>query len=66
MTTVININTGDKLTYGLPPNEAVVAAHQQVTKKNMNTWTYDFTAAVKLGFGWACGNFWAPDAVSAS
>ena len=61
MTTVINTLTGDELTFSLPPNEAVVAAHQQITKKNHNTWTYNFAEARRLRHGWICGDFWASE-----
>ena len=59
ITTVRNIVTGDELTFSLPPNEAVVAAHESLTKKNNNTWSYDFSQATKGAFGWMCGAFLA-------
>jgi hypothetical protein len=40
MTTVFNLATGDEAIYSLPPFEAVVAAHEQLTRGNYNTWDY--------------------------
>jgi len=62
MTDVTNTKTKTVLTYSLPPNEAVVAAFQQEVKRNFNTWSYDFSAAVRDGDFWVCGDFRAPAA----
>ena len=45
-TNVFNLNTGNYFPYDLPPAEAVNAAYEQFTKKNMNTWTYPNAADV--------------------
>jgi hypothetical protein len=39
ITEVTNLATGAKITYSLPPEEAVVCAHEQ-SKGNYNTWDY--------------------------
>jgi hypothetical protein len=39
MTKVVNLATGQELTYTLPPDRAVVAAYEQ-SLKHWNTWQY--------------------------
>ena len=39
MTTVMNLRTQEELTYGLLPEEAVIAAWER-ERGNMNTWEY--------------------------
>ena len=39
-TDVLNLATGEVVTYDLPPEQAVWAAYQQREKKNRNWWTY--------------------------
>ena len=45
MTTVTNLSTGETMVYSLSPEKAVVCAFEQETRKNNNTWEYDFTKA---------------------
>jgi len=41
-TTVFNLSTQKEITYGLPPHQAVIAAYEQYTMSNWNTWTYNY------------------------
>lgn len=40
MTKVMDLRTGEVREYSLSPKDAVVAAFEQVERKNFNTWTY--------------------------
>jgi len=41
MTEVLNLRTGEVITYALPPEEAVKAAYLQRTLKDYQTWEYE-------------------------
>ena len=45
ITIVHNLATGAEIGYCLPPEKAVVCAFEQETRKNCNTWAYDFSKA---------------------
>ncbi|WP_018234366.1 hypothetical protein [Thioalkalivibrio thiocyanodenitrificans] len=45
ITRVINMSTEQELSYSLPPEKAVVCAHEQYSRRNWNTWSYDFSKA---------------------
>ena len=57
---VRNVNKdGEFMTFSLPPEEAVIAAHAQSIGDN-NTWNYAGKYKAKKGkYGWTCGDFWA-------
>ena len=59
LTEVLNLATGDTLSYSLPPERAVVSAYMTQTKKNHNWWNYDWTIAKvsKSGVTVHCGDF---------
>lgn len=60
MTEVINLATGEKLYYDLPPSEAVKVAYLQA-EKDWNTWQYK-EKHLPVYFGrWtvSCGDFTA-------
>ena len=61
-TEVMDLRTGHKTLYSLPPEKAVVCAFEQVEKHNNNTWDYDYSQAVvsKSGKTVCCGDFAAP------
>lgn len=44
-TKVINLATGQEVSYSLPARRAVVAAWYQFEKKDFNTWGYDYENA---------------------
>lgn len=58
-TEAVNLATGERLWYSLPPEKAVVCAHEY-SRGNKNTWAYDFTKAQRSTSGktWICGD-WA-------
>lgn len=62
MTHVFNLATGQGATFSLPPARAVVAAYEQFTRGNHNTWNYLDPVAhpefVKGKLSVACGD-WA-------
>jgi hypothetical protein len=59
ITKVVDADTGEELFYLLPPEKAVVCAHELYAMKNGNSYKYDFSKAVELKMGWACGKYWA-------
>ena len=62
-TEVHNLRTGQSAVYNLPPERAVVAAHQQLDLHNQNTWEYDWKQAQHSGSTWADGDWAARDDV---
>ena len=57
---VLNLATGKEVEYVISPEKAVVCAHEQFTRRNWNTWDYDFSQAVVSNSGKTvrCGD-WA-------
>jgi len=56
---VRNMITEEVSTYvGISPERAVVCAHEQ-SKKNYNTWDYDFSKAKRVGNKAYCGRFYS-------
>lgn len=61
-TQVYRLSTGKEAAiYSLPAQDAVVAAHEQLTNGNWNTWSYDLSKAQRTQHGWTCGDFWAKE-----
>ncbi|MHC1728537.1 MAG: hypothetical protein AB9866_21475 [Syntrophobacteraceae bacterium] len=62
MITVHNMDTKEKVMFSLPPEEAVIAAHEQ-SKRNFQTWSYDKPKDHKLfsetNLVYRCGAWWA-------
>ena len=58
MTTVLDLRTGDELTYSLTPVKAVIAAFQQ-NRKNYSWWVKSYwDVPVLVGqISVSCGNF---------
>jgi hypothetical protein len=63
MTTVHRIDTGDTYTYTLPPDQAVIAAYEQHTCRNYNTWSYrdpsHYNGYRRTKHGHECWGYWA-------
>ncbi len=57
ITVVHNLSTGEKAEYTLPPHEAVVAAHEGLTKGNWNTADYDMSQATVGDLTVSCGDW---------
>lgn len=61
VTDVRNVETGQIVTYTLPPHRAVVAAYYQLGRSNYNWWDYDLSVAKRTKHGYAAGDWWAKD-----
>jgi len=47
MTDVMNLSTGKVYTYSTnDPRKALMLCHQQITRKNFNTWDYAFNEPI--------------------
>jgi len=49
MTDVMNLNSGEILTYSLPVKDALISAFYKYQLKNGNTWTYPKVANFVYG-----------------
>jgi hypothetical protein len=62
LTRVFNLAGNEVLGYSLPPSQAVIAAYEQLTRGNMNTWAYpkpeDHPQFVRGARSVSCGD-WA-------
>lgn len=66
MTKVYNLENPDLVwIYSLPPDEAVIAAYEQQTKKNYNTYNYkkpnNHEQYLKTKYGHVCGDFYSKE-----
>ncbi len=57
-TEVMNLATGERAGFSLPPHEAVVSAYEGLTRKNWNTADYDMSQASVGELTVSCGD-WA-------
>jgi len=59
LTKVFHVDSRQEISFSLPPEEAVIAAHAQ-SKKDYQTWNYkEKYKAIRAKYGWVCGEFWA-------
>jgi hypothetical protein len=63
MTTVYHVNSGKEYYYTLSPDQAVIAAYEQFTCGNMNTWRYrnpaSYSGYRRTKYGHECNGYWA-------
>ena len=63
LTTVHHIDTGESFSYTLSPDQAVIAAYEQRTCGNWNTWLYlnpnEYKGYRRTKFGHVCNGYWA-------
>lgn len=63
MTTVHHVDTGVTYEYTLEPDQAVIAAYEQYTRRNRNTWTYrdpsQYSGYRRTKYGHECNGYWA-------
>jgi hypothetical protein len=63
MTTVYHVDTGVTYEYTLRPDQAVIAAYEQHTCRNWNTWRYrdpsQYNGYRRTKYGHECNGYWA-------
>ena len=63
MTTVYHVDSDLKLEYTLSPDQAVVAAYEQMVNRNFNTWNYrkpsEYDGYIRTAHGHYCNGYWA-------
>jgi hypothetical protein len=63
MTTVYEVNSERTWEYTLSPDQAVIAAYEQMVNRNFNTWTYrepsGYAGYTRTKLGHYCNGFWA-------